>query len=124
MSSLPGIMRTSISSGSITPSGWRRRGCANWRDYFKPPTGNNPGQKRKWLIPEDFHYDTWIAERTCALLESYKRKSESFLLWTSFFDPHPPYLAPEPWDTMYRPDALTVPTVAEGEHDRNPLISN
>ena len=96
------------------------KGCANWRDYFKPPTGNNPGQKRKWLIPEDFHYDTWIAERTCALLESYKRKSESFLLWTSFFDPHPPYLAPEPWDTMYRPDALTVPTVAEGEHDRNP----
>ena len=96
------------------------KGCTNWRDYFRPPTGNNPDQKRKWLIPEEFHYDTWIAERTCALLESFKRKSENFLLWTSFFDPHPPYLVPEPWDTMYRPDALTVPTVAEGEHDRNP----
>jgi len=29
-------------------------------------------------------------------------------------------MAPEPWDTMYDPDKLTVPSVTEGEHDNNP----
>ena len=96
------------------------KGCANWRDYFRPPTGNNSTQRHKWLIPEAFHYDTWIAERTNALLEQYHRNDENFFLWASFFDPHPPYLVPEPWDTMYDPAALTVPSVVEGEHDNNP----
>jgi len=96
------------------------KGCRNWRDYFQPPTGNNPSQKRKWLIPEQYHYDVWIAERTNALLRQYKQENQSFFVWASFFDPHPPYLVPEPWDTMYDPEALTVPSVVEGEHDNNP----
>ncbi|KPK60423.1 MAG: sulfatase [Planctomycetes bacterium SM23_32] len=95
-------------------------GLANWRDYFRPPTGNNDSQKRKWLIPEHYHYDTWISERTKALLEQYARAGDSFLLWASFFDPHPVYLAPEPWDTMYDPAELTVPRVTPGEHGKNP----
>jgi uncharacterized sulfatase len=95
-------------------------GLENWRDYFRPPTGNNDGQRRKWLIPEEFHYDRWIAERTCALMEGYAGAGESFLIWASFFDPHPAYLVPEPWDTMYDPDELTVPRLVPGEHDANP----
>ncbi len=95
-------------------------GLENWRDYFRPPTGNNDGQRRKWLIPEEFHYDRWIAERTCALMEAYAGADESFLLWASFFDPHPAYLVPEPWDAMYDPDELTVPRLVPGEHDANP----
>lgn len=96
------------------------KGCENWRDYFRPPTGNNSEQRRKWLIPEEYHYDTWIAERTNALLEQYHRNSDTFFLWASFFDPHPKYLVPEPWDTMYDPEELTVPSVVKGEHDSNP----
>lgn len=96
------------------------KGLLNWRDYFQPPTGNNSSQVHKWLIPEEFHYDAWIAERTNALLDEYKANDESFFLWASFFDPHPPYLAPEPWDTMYDPTSLTIPEVTPGEHDANP----
>ena len=96
------------------------KGCTNWRDYFAPPTGNARGQYRKWPIPEEYHYDTWIAERTNALMEEYQRNDENFFLWASFFDPHPKYLVPEPWDTMYDPGALTVPAVTEGEHTNNP----
>jgi len=95
-------------------------GLANWRDYFRPPTGNNSSQRRKWLIPEEFHYNRWIAEKTNELLEEYRRNGDSFFLWASFFDPHPPYLVPEPWDTMYDPDKLTVPRATPGEHDANP----
>lgn len=96
------------------------RGCRNWRDYFRPPTGNNDHQRHRWLIPEEFHYDAWIAERTNSLLEQYADRGESFVLYASFFDPHPPYLAPEPWDSMYDPYALTLPRATPGEHDRNP----
>ncbi len=96
------------------------RGCTNWRDYYRPPTGNNSDQKHRWLIPEKYHYNTWIAEESCALLEEYGEKGENFFLWSSFFDPHPPYLAPEPWDAMYDPAALTVPAMVPGEHDANP----
>jgi arylsulfatase A-like enzyme len=95
-------------------------GCLNWRDYFRGPIGNNDTQRWKWLIPERYHYNTWIAERTNALLEQYERNGEHFFLWASFFDPHPDYLVPEPWDTMYDPAKVTVPAITPGEHDRNP----
>jgi len=95
-------------------------GCTNWRDYFLEPTGNKPKSRHKWLIPERYHYDAWIADRTNALMEQYAQNDEPFFLWASFFDPHPVYLAPEPWDTMYDPATLTVPHITEGEHQKNP----
>ena len=97
------------------------KGLTNWKDYFMAPLGNlDPEAKRKWPIPEEFHYDNWIAERTNAMMEEYKNKDENFFLWASFLDPHPPYFAPEPWDTMYDPEKLTVPRMVEGEHEKNP----
>ncbi|OPH59070.1 sulfatase [Paenibacillus ferrarius] len=97
------------------------KGCLNWRDYFLPPTGTmDSSTTYKWPIPEEFHYNTWIAERSNAMLETYKEQEESFFLWSSFFDPHPEYLVPEPWDTMYDPSKLTIPAVTPGEHENNP----
>lgn len=98
-----------------------KKGLANWRDYFARPTGTmDDGARGRWGIPEKFHYNTWIAEETNRRLESYSANKERFFLWASFFDPHPSYLVPEPWDTMYDPDQLTLPTHTEGEHDKNP----
>ncbi|MCA0753440.1 sulfatase-like hydrolase/transferase [Paenibacillus sp. N4] len=97
------------------------KGCSNWRDYFLPPTGNmDRSITYKWPIPEEYHYNTWIAERTNDQLEQYAKKGESFFHWASFFDPHPEYLVPEPWDSMYDPDLLTIPSIVPGEHDQNP----
>jgi uncharacterized sulfatase len=97
------------------------KGCANWRDYFVEPTGTMDKKARHhWPIPEEFHPDAWIAERTNATLESYKQDGENFFLWASFFDPHPPYLVPSPWDTMYDPEKVTVPQAMPGEHDDSP----
>lgn len=96
-------------------------GCENWRDYFLAPTGNmDPDKKHKWDIPEKYHYNTWIAERTNALLDEYVENDENFFLWSSFFDPHPPYLVPEPWCDMYDPEKLTIPRGRAGEHENNP----
>ena len=112
------------------------KGLSNWRDYYLQPTGNVAAQRRKWLIPERFHYNAWIAERSNSLISQYQEAGEPdgsvsaglspgdptrpFFLWASFFDPHPKYLAPEPWDTMYDPGEITVPELTPGEHDDSP----
>ncbi|NOU80808.1 sulfatase-like hydrolase/transferase [Paenibacillus sp. LMG 31459] len=97
------------------------QGCHNWRDYFLPPTGTmDPSVTYTWPIPEKYHYNTWIAERSKARLEEHQQSGDPFFLWASFFDPHPEYLVPEPWDSMYNPDTLTIPSLTPGEHDRNP----
>lgn len=96
------------------------KGYANWRDYYSQPTGNSERQKHKWNIPEEIHYNTWIAERTNAKLDQYQKSGQPFFLWSSFFDPHPSYLVPEPWDTYYDPEKITVPKVTPGEHDKSP----
>ncbi|MFS0726716.1 sulfatase [Paenibacillus sp. 1P07SE] len=97
------------------------QGCLNWRDYFLPPTGTmDPAVKHTWPIPEAYHYNAWIAERTNAQLEQCADDGQPFFLWASFFDPHPDYLVPEPWDTMYDPRKLTIPKLTPGEHEANP----
>ncbi len=96
------------------------KGLRNWRDYFLQPTGHVKSQRRKWRIPEKYHYNAWIAERSQALISAYHSKEQPFFLWASFFDPHPKYLAPEPWDTFYHPDDITAPSAVPGEHDQSP----
>lgn len=89
--------------------------CKNWRDYFQKPTGVMDKPEAKWEIPEKYHYDAWIAEETNKLLEEYKNSEENFMLWASFFDPHPPYMLPEPWYSMYDDIDIDVPDLDEGE---------
>jgi len=118
------------------------KGCKNWRDYYLNPTGNMSEEeyprleilvekegnilnsKRnwgKWEIPEEYHYNSWIAERCNSMLENYKNNDESFFLWASFFDPHPEYFVPEPWASMYDPEKLTIDEeIINDDHKYNP----
>lgn len=96
------------------------KGLKDWRDYFSAPTGTQPSQKHSWNIPEQYHYNTWITERANHYLEKYNDASQPFFLWASFFDPHPSYLVPKPWDTMYDPDTINIPEGKPGEHDDGP----
>ncbi len=96
------------------------KGLKDWKKHFRKPTGTSDAQHGKWSLPEEYHYDKWIAERTCALMDQYQAEGKNFFLWASFFDPHPSYLVPEPWDTMYDPARLTVPEFVPGEFDDMP----
>jgi uncharacterized sulfatase len=96
------------------------KGFKDWRKCFQKPGGTSDGQHHAWNIPEEYHYDTWIAERTNAKLEEYYKSGDNFFLWSSFLDPHPPYLVCEPWDTMYDQEKITLPEGKAGEHDNNP----
>jgi arylsulfatase A-like enzyme len=95
------------------------KGYADWRQYFLPAHDRRKtGQA--WEIPEAIHYNTWIAERTNALMEQFANNHENFFLWASFFDPHPQYMVPEPYASMYDPNDVTVPEFQEGEFDDKP----
>ena len=118
------------------------KGCKNWRDYYLNPTGNMSEEeyprleilvekegnilnsKRnwgKWEIPEEYHYNSWIAERCSSMLEDYKNNDENFFLWASFFDPHPEYFVPEPWASMYDPEKLSIDEeTINDDHKYNP----
>lgn len=94
------------------------KGHSDWRRYFKP---NHPSQDGDiWDIPEEIHYNAWIAERTNALMEQYRKEDRHFFLWASFFDPHPTYMVPEPYASMYDPQSVTVPEYRDGEFDDKP----
>jgi len=113
----------------------KEKGHKNWREYFRPTSPENlklegkdqPDSSRagirpgdSWDIPEEIHYNTWIAERTNALMEQYHEEKRPFFLWASFFDPHPQYMVPEPYAGMYDPDKVSVPEHREGEFDDKP----
>lgn len=110
------------------------KGYKNWRDYFVPnppcyrtaedrfqeSPHHSPKPGQAWEIPEEIHYNAWIAERSKAMLDKYKHNGERFFLWASFFDPHPPYMVPEPYASMYDPAKVSVPELIVGEFDDKP----
>jgi uncharacterized sulfatase len=97
-------------------------GLQNWRDYFRqwPPNPNEPRREYEWDLPAEFHYSTWTAERTIANIERSTQEEKPFFLWSSFHDPHPPYLVPKPWSTMYDPADMEPGVLLPGELEKMP----
>mgnify|MGYP003584317201 CR=1 FL=1 len=99
------------------------KGLADWRDYFEdwpddPEKRARIYSSRRWDLPEEFHYTRWTGERTVAAIESAGERP--FFIWSSFHDPHPPYLVPEPWASMYDPADMEPGRLSAGEHAGNP----
>ncbi len=104
------------------------KGLNNWRDYFRnkweefdySDGESNSSQQHSWTLPEEFHTNAWITERSLERIRKNNEEDKPFFLWASYFDPHPPYLVPEPWASMYDPEKITVPRMVPGEHENNP----
>ena len=99
------------------------KGLTNWRDYFEdwpddPEKRERIYSSRRWDLPEEFHYTRWTGERTVAAIESAGERP--FFIWSSFHDPHPPYLVPEPWASMYDPADMEPGSLVPDEHAANP----
>ncbi|ASJ75652.1 sulfatase [Granulosicoccus antarcticus] len=109
------------------------QGLMNWRDYFQPLPGESAKhapdtgtglpywarEQRHWELPENLHYTRWTAERSLAFIDKHAAAEKPFFLWSSFHDPHPPYVVPEPWASMYKPEDMNPGQLVPGEHDRN-----
>lgn len=99
-----------------------QKGLANWRDYFMPlPTEpKRPTREHSWDLPEEYHYTTWTAERSITAIERDVAAGDPFFTWASFHDPHPPYVVPEPWASMYDPADMEPGTLQSGELELMP----
>jgi len=99
-----------------------RKGLKNWRDHFQqfPPDRNAKRRYGKWDLPEEYHYSVWTADKTIEYARYYASINAPFFCWASFHDPHPPYLVPEPWDTMYDPADMPIGKHVDGEFDDKP----
>jgi arylsulfatase A-like enzyme len=100
-------------------------GLPNWADYFEswPPDEahrNRLRASRRWDLPQEFHYTHWTGERTMAQIDEAADADRPFFIWSSFHDPHPPYLVSAPWCDMYDPRDMQPGRLVPGEHDRNP----
>jgi len=98
------------------------RGFREWREHFSPVPPETKTQARygAWDLPEQFHYSVWTAERTIANIERHHEEGRPFFMWSSFHDPHPPYVVPEPWASMYRPEDMEPGRFTPGEFERMP----
>lgn len=75
-------------------------------------------QGSNWRTEEE-HQNSWVTERTLEVLRS--PHDRPLFLFCSFFGPHQPMLAPEPWASMYSPDDIELPPELTVPLDDKPL---
>ncbi len=69
-----------------------------------------------WDLPQEYHGSHWIADRSIAAIDRSQAAEKPFFLWSSFQDPHNPYVVPEPWASLYDPATLPIPST-EGDEE-------
>lgn len=69
----------------------------------------NLGYYETWrnAMPEEHHYNTWIADRTIEMIDRFA--GERFFIHCSFPDPHHPLSACEPYASLYAPEDMPQP---------------
>ena len=86
----------------------RTRHPNGFRDllYFQPQTNG---------IPREHHKTTWVTDRSLEFLRRHRRYNggKPFFLMTSWTAPHPPFAPSEPYDSMYEPQKMGLPTYTE-----------
>ena len=85
---------------------WLRAKGIELSDYFDIHDYDHFGP---WSLPEELHGSAWVAERSIAAIDRAQESRKPFFLWSSFQDPHNPYVAPEPWASMYDPSEMPNP---------------
>lgn len=124
-------MMDRLAEDGLSPDAWKKWFSVPNKQYavynpemddltscFQPE--NPERQHGMWNCPEEYHMNAWIAETSIKRIEEAQRSGSPFFLWSSFFDPHPPYLVPAPWDKMYDPDEMILPDVPENDMDDMP----
>ncbi len=98
------------------------RGFGSWREHFRrwPDDPSEPHRRGRWDLPLEQHYSAWTAERTIAAIDRAVAAEQPFFSWASFHDPHPPYLVPEPYASMYDPADVVPGRLQPGELERMP----
>ena len=111
--------RASAKIGSHMTAMWEEKGLLEaYRTDFKERFDNKPHVVRPSVLPLELYYDVYVGQCAKRYLEAYDREAPWFC-WVSFGGPHEPWDTPEPYASMYEPDAMPTPTPrAPDDHDR------
>ncbi len=79
----------------------------------------------RWELPEELHDTAWIGSLTEKFINNQKDTGSPWFCWTSFQDPHPPFVCPEPWFSSVNIDEI-IPYegIKNGEFDDRPAFYN
>ena len=53
-------------------------------------------------LPQEYHPTNWVGDRTLDFLDGCDAESDNIFMFTSIFQPHPPFSPPSPWNKIYR----------------------
>jgi arylsulfatase len=76
---------------------------------LQPPVWRNHAGVATSPIAPERTSSGWLAARAEAFLDEREGAERPWFCWLSFPDPHSPYVAPEPYASMYAPDDVDVP---------------
>ena len=77
--------------------------------------GRNP---YRTVIADEFTETSWVGLETRRFLREMDEDPRPFFLFSSFFQPHSPFLAPEPFDEMYDDVEIPLPEATSLEEIR------
>ena len=88
---------------------WQDKGLLEaYRADVADRLANKPHVARPSVLPLDEYADVYVGQQAKHYLEGYDR-DEPWFCWVSFGGPHEPWDAPEPYASMYAPEAMPVP---------------
>ena len=73
----------------------------------RKPSMSIPKTKRQHIQP-DQTFDAWVTDIALGYLQE-RPKDQPFFVVAGYFGPHPPFLIPEPYYSMYSPDDIPKP---------------
>lgn len=96
-----------------------RRGKERW-DLAKQTLQPETAHFQAWrsALDERWHSSPWVGDRAVEMIES--KGDAPLLAWVSFPDPHPPFLAPQPWCDLYDPSEVSIAQHSVLDLDRRP----
>ena len=111
--------RASAQVMSHMTAGWEAKGLLEaYREDYAERFDNKPHVVRPSVLPLEDYADVYVGQQAKRYLEDYDR-DEPWCCWVSFGGPHEPWDAPEPFASMYDPEAMPKPVPRPTEdHDR------
>lgn len=104
----------------------RTQGIPPEPPYFDEPgpDGGTVGMDDAWALPEHLHTSAWVADETIGFLRRMRDSGETrpFFASVNFPDPHPPFLAAEPWNDLYDGMELPPPVRRSNEVQGKPTL--
>lgn len=92
-----------------------------WFPFYAGTQIDAGKQMGVWKIPEHLHPTRWVGGETEAFIEKAGAGEAPWFCWSSFQDPHVPFVCPEPWFSKVETAGMHLyESAREGEFDDKP----